>query len=77
MKAEKDPTVSDGEARKSVSEWKNVIKHMDKSEDAKVTIDPMLAARFYIELAWVNFTKLRLPESRSIRKFLEREMLKR
>jgi hypothetical protein len=70
--AERDPTVSDGEARKSVNASKNRIKHMDGGEDETVRIDPKLEARFYIEHAWINFNKLGLRESHSIRRFHER-----
>jgi hypothetical protein len=72
FKAEKNPTVTDKAARKSVNESKNRIKHMDNSEDETVLIDPKLEARFYIEHAWINFSKLGLRESHSIRRFHER-----
>ncbi len=38
FKAEKDPTVSDAESRKSVNQSKNRIKHMDNGEDETVLI---------------------------------------
>jgi hypothetical protein len=46
-------TVSDKEARNSVTGWKNQIKHMDDSDDATVTFEfgPMAAAEFYIRHA--------------------------
>jgi hypothetical protein len=69
LKSETGPSVSDTEARKSVNELKNRIKHMDNRGDATVTIDPMLEAEFYIEHALINFYKLNLPKSSAIWKF--------
>ena len=62
-------TVSDDEARKSVNECKNQIKHMENSDNSSVTIDPMFEAEFHIGEALVNFYNLRLPESPAIRNF--------
>jgi hypothetical protein len=68
LRSETRPT-SDEEARKSVTEWKNRIKHMDNSNDATVRVDPMAAAEFHIRLALTNFYNLNLPETPAIRKF--------
>ena len=45
----------------------------DNGEDETVLIDPKLEARFYIEHAWINFNKLGMRKSHSIRKFHERD----
>ena len=58
LKSEKHPAVSDKDARKSVNESKNWIKHMGNGDDETVLIDPKLEALFYIEHAWINFNKL-------------------
>ena len=58
LKSEKHPAVSDKDARKSVNELKNRIKHMGNGDDETVLIDPKLEALFYIEHAWINFNKL-------------------
>jgi hypothetical protein len=67
--SETRPDVSDGEARKSVTEWKNQVKHMNNSDDATVTIDPLLVAEFYIQHALTNFYNMGLPDTLAIRKF--------
>jgi hypothetical protein len=69
LKSKPGTTISDADAIRSVNEWKNQIKHMDNSDDATVTVDPMAAAEFHIRLALTNFNNLSLPETPAIRKF--------
>ena len=68
LKSETGPT-TDREARRSVTEWKNAVKHMDDPACRTVTIDPAFAAERYIEHALINFDKLKLPKSGAIWKF--------
>jgi hypothetical protein len=71
LKSEPGATIPDAEARKSVSRWKNQIKHMNDLDDAMATFEYglMQAAKFHIDLALTNFRKLNLPETPAIRKF--------
>ncbi len=66
-----DAEVTTAEARKSVNEWKNEVKHMNDSTSRTVTIDPAFAAEHHIEQALVNFYKLSLRKSPAIWKFEE------
>jgi len=56
-------------ARASINEWKNEIKHMDDGTDATIAIDPPTAAAFHINQALVNFYKLGLAKSQTLRQF--------
>jgi hypothetical protein len=78
LMSESGAIVSDMEARKSVTEWKNQIKHMDGGDDATVTFEfgPMAAAEFHIRNALTNFYNLNLPESPAIRKFEDHQSRK-
>ena len=67
---------SDAQARKSVNEWKNEVKHMNDGTSRSLAIDPEFAAKHHIEHALVNFYKLGPPSrpqfgNSKIRKFAE------
>ena len=65
--SESGKTVSDKNARKSVNEWKNGIKHADRS--LTIEIDPEFAAKHHIEKALKIFDKLKLRKSEVIWKY--------
>lgn len=69
LKSETEPTVSDKEARRSVSEWKNEVKHMNDGTSRALTIDPVFAAEHHIEQALVNYYKLNLKKSAAVWQF--------
>jgi hypothetical protein len=73
LMSEKRPTPSDADARGSVNEWKNEVKHMDDGTSPNLKIDPVLAAEWHIEQALNNFYKLGLQKSAAIWKFEERQ----
>ena len=69
LKSETGKTPTDAEARRSVNEWKNEVKHMNDGACRTVTIDPAFAAEHHIEQALVNFYKLELQKSTAVWKF--------
>lgn len=69
LKSEAGKTPTDAEARRSVNEWKNEVKHMNDGACRTVTIDPAFAAEHHIEQALVNFYKLNLQKSATVWKF--------
>ncbi len=62
---------SDSEARRYVNEWKNEVKHMDNGKPDWLSIDPAFAAEHHIDQALVNYGKLGLWKSPTIRRFEE------
>ena len=73
LKAETGPIPSDAEARRSVNEWKNAVKHMDDGTPRTITIDPSFAAEHHIEQALINFYKLNLRKSDPVWRFEARQ----
>lgn len=73
LKSGSGRAVSDRDARASINEWKNEIKHMNDRSKETISIDPEFAASFHIELALVNFYKLRLRKSSAVWKFEDHE----
>lgn len=69
LKAEIGPIPSDAAARRSVSEWKNDVKHMDDGTSRTVKIDPAFAAEHHIEQALINLYKFNLRKSAAVWKF--------
>jgi hypothetical protein len=61
------PTVA--EARRSVNEWKNEVKHMNDGACKTVTLDPEFAAEFHIEQALINSYRLSRQKSAAVWKF--------
>jgi hypothetical protein len=78
LKSKPEAPISDAEARKSVNQWRNQIKHMNNRDDAMATFEYglMAAAKFHIDFALTNFRKLNLPETPAIRKFEEHQRRK-
>jgi hypothetical protein len=78
LKTKPGVAISDAEARKSVSRWKNQIKHMKNRDDAMATFEygVMAAAEFHIRHALTNFYKLDLTETTAIQKFEEHQCRK-
>jgi hypothetical protein len=66
LKSETGLSPTDKEARRSVNEWKNELKHMDDPAGRTVVIDPAFAAEWHIEQALINFYKLE--KTASVRK---------
>jgi len=73
LKSKLGHTASDREARKSVNEWKNEVKHMNDDTSPTLKIDPVFAAEYHIEQALINFYKLGLQKSAAIWKFEEHQ----
>lgn len=69
LKSEAGKISTDAEARRSVNEWKNQVKHMNDGACRTLTIDPAFAAEHHIEQALVNFYKLNLQKSAAVWKF--------
>ena len=69
MMSELGKIPSDSDARKSVNEWKNNVKHMDDDTPRTIKIDPAFAAKWHIEHALNNFYKRNLPKSAAVLKF--------
>ncbi len=69
LKSESGKTPADAEARRSVNEWKNEVKHMNDGASRALIIDPEVAAEHHIEEALINFYKLSLQKSAAIWKF--------
>lgn len=69
LKSETGRTLSEAQARRSVSEWKNEIKHMDDGTSPTFRIDPAYAAEHHIDQALINYYKLGLRKSPFIWKF--------
>ena len=77
LMSEHGVSVSDADARRSVNEWKNEIKHMGNASCNGLSIDPVFAAEHHIEEALVNFYKLNLRKSAAIHKFEARQNRRR
>lgn len=69
LMSEAGAIVSDADARRSVNEWKNAVKHMKDTTFSTITIDPAFAAKHHIQLALINFYKLNLRKSAAVWKF--------
>jgi hypothetical protein len=69
LKSETGKTPTDAEARRSVNEWKNEVKHMNDSASRTLIINPEFAAEHHIEQALINFYKLPLQKSAAVWKF--------
>lgn len=69
LMSETGPIPSDAEARRSVNEWKNDVKHMNVGASPTIRIDPAFAAEHHIEQALINLYKLNLRKSTAVWKF--------